>query len=40
VDSYIDQTAVKPGVTEDEEALNKIDKYARLASTHLLPVCY
>jgi len=35
-DSYIDKTAVKPGAAADKAAQNKIDKYARLASTHII----
>jgi len=34
-DSHIDTTAVKSGATADKAAQNKIDKYARLASTYL-----
>jgi len=32
--TYTDRTAVKPGTAANKAAQNKIDKYARLASTH------
>jgi len=40
VDSHIDKSVVKPDTAADKAAMNKIDKYARLANDHLLPVCY
>jgi len=34
VDSHVDKTAIKLLVAADKAAQNKIDKYARLDSTH------
>ena len=34
-DSHTDKTVVKPGAAADKVAQNKIDKYARLATTHI-----
>jgi len=39
-DSHIDKTAVRPGAAADKAGQTKIDKYVRVASIHLLPVCY
>ena len=36
-ESYIGSTATKPGAAALKTAQNKIDKYAKLASTH---ICY
>jgi len=37
--SHIDSTATKPGAAAHKAAQNKIDKYPKLASIHLLPIC-
>ena len=34
-DSHVDNTAIKPGAAADKAAQNKIDKYSKLASTHI-----
>jgi len=34
-ESHIDSTATKPGATAHKTAQNKIDKYSKLASTHI-----
>ena len=36
-DSHVDKTVIKPGVVANKAAHNKIDKYSRLASTHIYP---
>jgi len=34
-ESHIGNTAIKPGAAAQKTAQNKIDKYSRLASTHI-----
>jgi len=34
-ESYIGSTATKPGAAAKQTAQNKIDKYSKLASTHI-----
>jgi len=38
--SHIGNAAIKPGSAAQKTVQNKIDKYSKLASTHLLPVCH
>ena len=39
-ETHIGNTATKPGAAAHKTAQNKIDKYSKLASTHLLPICH
>ena len=35
IHTHTDKTVIKPGAAADKATQNKIDKYARLASTHI-----